>query len=320
MTQPQVAILVITYNSRDAITECLEACRKFCTEAAPPDYAEILVIDNASGDDTVTVVQQTGFRILANRTNLGFAGAVNQGVQATTAPFILLLNPDAVLQTGIDPLIAACQKPGFAAAGGLLLSSDGLPQRGFTVRRFPTPLTLLFENVGLNRLWAGNPVNWRYRCLDLDLSKGLEVDQPAGAFLMFQRAAWQQLHGFDEGFFPVWFEDVDFCKRLRNARFRIYYDPAAIARHQGAHSIATIPVGKRVEYWYRSLLQYSLRHFDPMGRTLTCLGVLAGSALRLAASGPEYRSTAMRRSYRVVIKLAFRSLWRGNAQFGSVLS
>ncbi len=74
--------------------------------------------------------------------------------------------------------------------------------------------------LGLNRLWPGNPVNRRYRCLDLDLEAAADVEQPAGAFLLIRRDAWQALGGFDEGFHPIWFEDVDFLKRARDAGYR----------------------------------------------------------------------------------------------------
>ena len=65
----------------------------------------------------------------------------------------------------------------------------------------------------LNRFWPGNPVNRRYRCLDWDSSSRSMVEQPAEHFFMVRRAVWQELGGFDEGFFPLWFEDVDFCRQ-----------------------------------------------------------------------------------------------------------
>ena len=98
-------------------------------------------------------------------------------------------------------------------------------QAGFTLRRLPTPLVLAFEVLLINRLWPGNPANWHYRCYGFDYDEPGEVEQPAGAFLMFRRQVWEQLGGFDERFYPIWFEDVDFCKRIRDHGGRIYYDP-----------------------------------------------------------------------------------------------
>ncbi len=101
-----------------------------------------------------------------------------------------------------------------AAAGGALLEIDGEPARGFAFRRLPTLATLLCEAMLVNQLWPANPVNRRYRCLDADYSQPQEVEQPAGACLAITRASWIEAGGFDEQFFPVWFEDVDLCKRL----------------------------------------------------------------------------------------------------------
>ncbi len=118
-------------------------------------------------------------------------------------------------------------------------------RRGFTIRRFPTPLTLWFELCGFNRLWPSNPVNRRYRYLDRDLEQAGPVEQPAGAFLMFRRDVWERLGGFDEGFYPVWFEDVDFCRRAADAGYRIEYVPQVEAEHLGGHSVGQISEGCR---------------------------------------------------------------------------
>ena len=295
-----VAIVIVTFNSQTEIGECLQAIR--------PLQAEVVVVDNASGDETVSTVLKSGFQVIANSTNRGFAAAVNQGVHATEAPYLLLLNPDAVLQTNIDALIGECAKPGTGAAGGMLVSADAQPQKGFNVRRFPTPVALFLETALFNRIWPRNPVNWRYRCLDLDLTQPSEADQPAGAFLLFTREAWKTIGGFDEGFHPIWFEDVDFCKRVHGAGFRIRYCPDAVARHTGAHSISRIPLGNRTEYWYRSLLRYSIQHFSAAGKILVCFGVITGSILRMILGGPKHRTRAMLQSYRRVVRAAFQAM------------
>ncbi len=307
MTQ-QVAVIIVTFNSQAEIASCLESVRSLA--------AEVVVIDNASSDATVAIAVDLGFKVIANRSNRGFAAAVNQGVRATEAPYLLLLNPDAALQTNVDALVRQCSIPGVGAAGGRLVTADGKNQKGFNVRRFPSPLALFFETVLLNRVWPGNPVNWRYRCLDLDLAKPSEVDQPAGAFLMFTREICYKLGGFDEGFYPIWFEDVDFCKRVHDAGLRLFYCPDAIARHTGAHSIVQVPLGNRTEYWYGSLLRYSIQHFSTAGRMLACLGVITGSILRLFLGGSSHRTRAMLQSYRRVVRAAFQSMRIERLQLG----
>jgi GT2 family glycosyltransferase len=311
MTRSEAAILIVTYNSEPEIAACIEAARR--------TGAEILVIDNASRDGTVLAVSRLSVSCIANETNRGFAAAVNQGVRATSAPYVLLLNPDAVLETGIESLIEECGQPQTGAAGGQLLSTEGVPQGGFNVRRFPRPVDLALECLLVNRLWPRNRWNWRYRCLGFDSTQRVEVEQPAGALLMFRRDVWQAVGGFDEGFFPLWFEDVDFCRRVRDAGFRIFYLPNVTAMHLGGHAVSRIPLGGKTLYWYRSLLRYSIRHFHPAGRMLTCLSVVAGSALRLVAGGKAHRSPEMLRAYGVVVRLALRSLWVRRVQLNEIL-
>jgi GT2 family glycosyltransferase len=271
----QVGIVIITYNSAAEIGACLDA--------AMATGAEVLVIDNASSDGTLDQVRQRGAAVIANPVNRGFAAAVNQGIHLVTAEYILLLNPDAVILEGsLEPLRAACASPGAGAAGGKLVDFQGVVQTGFTVRRLPTPLVLAFEVLLVNRLWPGNPANWHYRCYDLKYDEPAEVEQPAGAFLMIRRQVWEDLGGLDEQFYPIWFEDVDFCKRLRDHGYRVYYEPGAVARHQGGHSIRKILLENRELYWYGSLLKYAFKHFHSGASRVLCLAVLVGSLMRMA--------------------------------------
>ena len=268
----EFGIVVVTHNSEAVVGACLEA--------ALATGAELVVVDNASEDKTqLEVLRRPAARLISNPWNRGFAAAANQGIEAVERPCVLLLNPDAVLEAGAETLAAACDEH-TAAAGGKLLGEDGRPQAGFAVRRLPTPLMLLGEVLGLNRIWPGNPVNRRYRCHDLDLDRPAQVEQPAGAFLMVRRAAWRELGGFDESFRPLWFEDVDFCQRARAAGYRIRYVPEAVARHRGGHSADQLPWDRRQLYWYDSLLRYSGKHFSPAAHRVMCLAVVLRSALR----------------------------------------
>jgi GT2 family glycosyltransferase len=305
VTQPETGIVVVTYQSRAEIGACLDA--------ALATGAEIVVVDNASTDRTVEEVRRRPVRLIANSTNRGFAGAVNQGFAALQSPYILLLNPDSVLQTGLESLREACALPGAAGAGGLLLDASGRPQTGFMVRRFPTAAALSLEALLLNRVWPQNPVNRRYRALDIDYSCRTEVEQPAGAFLMLRRSVWEELGGFDESYYPLWFEEVDFCRRAADRGYRLYYDPNAVAKHTGAHSIAQLTVEMRRIYWYRSLLKYSARHFRPLAFRGLCLAVAAGAVVRMLAETVLERRLQPVAVYGEVVRLAGQALlfgWR----------
>ncbi|HXA64547.1 MAG TPA: glycosyltransferase family 2 protein [Bryobacteraceae bacterium] len=298
----RTGVVVVTYNSADVVGRCLDSC------AGLP----IVVIDNASRDATRDVVQQRPSVILiSNAGNRGFAAAVNQGVEALDTELVLLLNPDAELDTPIDPMAQACTREGVGAAGGRLVDGSGQVQSGFTLRRFPTPGALIFEVLGINRMLPRNPVNRRYRCLDVDLDRPCEADQPPGAFLMFRRDLWQRLGGFDTQFHPLWFEDVDFCKRTRNLGVKIQYVPQVIARHRGGHSIARLDRGCRQVYWYVSLLKYASKHFRPYAYRGVSAAVVLGSIVRAAIEMVQWRSARLLKVYAKVAKIAGRSMLSG---------
>jgi GT2 family glycosyltransferase len=271
---PRVAIVIVTYNSAPEIGSCLDALVHL-------EAIHVVVVDNASSDATVSEVRRRGVPLIANPDNKGFAAAVNQGVRATSAPFVLLLNPDAELQRGtesVEALLRMFQEPRTGAAGGMLIGPDGHPQTGFMARNLPTPAALIFEVLGINKLLPNNYVNWHYRCLG---KTGIcEVEQPAGAFLMFSRSAYLAVGGFDERFYPVWFEDVDFCAKLKAAGYRAFFVPDAVAFHTGGHSVGRLTVEIRQRYWYGSLLEYAAKYYRPVAFRAVCLAVVMGAVFR----------------------------------------
>ena len=302
----RTGVVIVTYNSGDVIERCLKSCRDL----------PVVVVDNASQDGTSELVRQRNSKtvtLIANTSNYGFAGAVNQGVTALDTELILLLNPDTELQTKIEELEAACLQSGTGLAAGQLTDEKGHVQRGFALRRFPGALTLIFEVLGINRLVAFNPINRSYRCLDLDLTRPAEVEQPPGAFLMFRREVWQRLGGFDTQFYPVWFEDVDFCKRASDLGLKIQYVPQVTAIHQGGHSIARLKWECREVYWYVSLLKYASKHFRPRDFRWVSAAVVLGSLFRTAAGVMTRRSFHPVAVYGKIGRFAGRSVISGRA-------
>lgn len=302
-----VAALIVTHQSAAVVADCIGAARHRC--------GEVLVIDNASTDHTAEVARAAGAGVVANSRNLGFAAAVNQGVGLISKQFVLLLNPDTTLLDPLEPLLEACGSPETGGATGLLLDASGTPQRGFTLRRLPKASTLAAEVLGVNRLWPGNPLNWSYRCYDKDLTLPGEVEQPPGAFLLFRRSLWEALGGFDEAFWPIWFEDVDFCARARRIGFRFAYVPAVRARHAGAHSIRQLPEGDRQVYWYGSLLRYAAKHFSPVSCRALASAILVGSFPRVAGAVVSDRSLRPAAGWVRVVRMAAGALWYGPRLF-----
>jgi N-acetylglucosaminyl-diphospho-decaprenol L-rhamnosyltransferase len=301
----RTGVVVVTYNSGEVIERCLDSCAHLLT----------VVVDNASHDNTVDLVRRrSSVKLIANTNNRGFAGAANQGVAALDTELILLLNPDVELDTPVDALAEACGRKEIGAAAGRLVNSLGQIQAGFTVRRFPTPLTLMFEALGINRVLPWNPANRRYRYRDLDLFQASEVDQPAGAFLMFRRAVWQQLGGFDTQFYPLWFEDVDFSKRAHLLGLKIQYLPQVTARHRGGHSVAGLDWGCREVYWYVSLIKYASKHFRPYAYRGASAAVVLGSIVRAAVSIVTRRSLRPIQVYAKIARIAWLCLISGRVR------
>lgn len=297
-------VVIVTYNSADVIGNCIEGCLR---AGANP----IVVVDNASQDATIAEVERRpGIRLIANAINRGFAGAVNQGFTALKeVESILILNPDATPVSGVSALAEAVGTPSVGAATGRLVDHNGLEQHGFNVRALPTAWTLVFEVLGLNRVWPGNPVNRKYRGKAPET--GGEVEQPAGAFLMVRRAAWAEIGGFDEQFFPIWFEDVDFCKRLRERGYKIRFIPEAIAQHQGGHSASALLWKERQLFWYGSLLRYASKHLSATSRRVVAVAVMLACFPRMIAGMFQVGISEPVSVYSRVVWLAGKSLRKG---------
>jgi len=296
---------VVTHNSECVIGPCLDALRTI---------SSVIVVDNASRDGTVREAHRRPWvRVIQNQQNAGFGAGVNQGVRMSDLPYILILNPDVVIDSGMDRLRQACADHGLAA--GVLTDESGEPQRGFTIRRFPTPAALALEALGLNRVWSGNPVNRHYRYLDRDLAASGPVEQAAAAFLMIRREIFEQLGGFDESFYPVWFEDVDLALRARRLGYAIEFVPEVKARHRGGHSVRALPENWKAKYWYASLLRYAAKHFGPFQFRAVCAAVAPGCFLRALIGTVVSRKWGCFAQYQAALKLALVSCVAGRVSF-----
>ena len=294
----QVDIVIVTHNSAAEIEDCLAACQ--------PYGKAVVIVDNGSTDGSAK------WATIVNSHNAGFAAAVNQGFAASNDPLVLILNPDCRVRSGLESMMALFDDPQVGAAGGLLLDPDGRPQAGFTVRRFPGWANQVCEIAGINRLWPSNPLNRAYRCADLDLNQEQDVDQPAGAFLMVRRTAWAQVGGFDEDFHPVWFEDVDFCYRLKQASWRIRYTPQATALHAGGHSVNKLSWRCKQMHWYGSLLKYAEKHWSGRGERRVALALFLVSLPRGVIGSLSRSSTEPLVVYGKIASQAWRALIRRN--------
>ena len=230
---PQVAVVVVSYNTRDLLISCLSSV----IESTRPADVEMVVVDNASNDGSLEAVRHTYPQVMtiANRANLGFAVACNQAIRASTAPFILLLNSDATItpqsfQALYETISANAQ---CGAAGCRIVNSAG--SETTNTRNFLTPFNQALEQSGIVS-W----INWKYlrrshRPTPDQNERDCSVDWIDGACLMIRRAALDEVGLFDEDFF-MYSEDEDLCFRLRKNGWTICYSANGIALHHGAAS------------------------------------------------------------------------------------
>ena len=292
----RIAAVVVAFRSRAELPACLAALRGIVAQA--------VVVCNDAGESADTDLRQRHAWVtwIDNPVNVGFAAGVNQGLAATRADYVLLLNPDCEVLSDLAPMVDACEIPGVAGAGGLLVDADGTPQTGFFARSLPSAWALACESLGINRLWRRNPVNRRYRLLDLDPDVGCEVEQPAAAFLMLRRDAWESLAGMDERFHPAWWEDVDLCRRLADAGYSLRYVPGAVARHAGGHSVQSLCLQRRLQAWYGGMLRYAEKHHSPGAYRRVRIAVLVGLTLRGLLSRLAGTPEAEWRAYRATLR------------------
>lgn len=276
-----ISVVIVTYNSREHVGRCLESLQRHATE--------IVVVDNASADGTPEVVGAfPAVKLIVAPRNLGFAAGANLGARSSGGDALLFVNPDVECLAPLSELQDVLDgSPGVTALAPRLVDADGRPQVGFNVRRLPTAAALIFEILTLNRFFPRNPVNRNYRCLGFNYARAAEIEQPAAACLLVRRSSFEQCGGFDERFFPLWFEDVDLCLRLRQGGGRILYWPHVAFRHAGAHSLESITFSERQVYWYRNLLYYVRKHFSRGAGVAIRASLLLGVALRALAESPH---------------------------------
>jgi GT2 family glycosyltransferase len=299
MTTGTVSVLVVTWNSAATLDRCLGSLDS--------GAHEIIVVDNASQDGSAELVSARfpRVRLLRQRVNIGFAAAINAAARHARGDALLLLNPDAAATPGALERLAAflAAHDDCGAAAGLLVGADGLPQRGFAVRRFPSLASCAVDLLLVDKLWPGNPISRRYLALDLPVDRPSDVEQPAAACLMVRRRAFDAVGGMDERFFPAWFEDVDLCRRLRHAGWRIVLVPDAPFQHQGGVAMRALGLRDFSQAWYANLRRYFEKHHGRAStvalRALIVTGMIARAAIALLAGRPREA-----RTYLSVIPLA----------------
>ncbi len=240
---PAVSVLVVLYNQAHLTLRCLQVLRAQQQQGVA---LEVVLVDNASTDATSQVLERLdGVRVIRNQANLGFLRGTNQAAAAAGGRNLLLLNSDAF------------PRPGALAAA--LATLEAGPRIGAVGARLVLPSGLLQEAGSI--VWADGSTQGYGRGLPPEAGAVMfrrEVDYCSGAFLLTPRAVWQRLGGLDDAYAPAYYEETDYCLRLREAGLRVVYDPAVAVDHYEFGSEAK--QGDALEAMQRNGRRFRERH------------------------------------------------------------
>lgn len=224
MSLREVSVVIVSYNVSELLRKCIDSVRNEGVDV------EIVVVDNKSTDGTQRWLSEDRMlTMFLNPVNVGFSQANNQGMGASFAPYILLLNPDTEMKPGAlrKLLDFAATQSEKNIIGPQLLNSDGSLQK--SAWKKPSPLDMIKEALFLHLLFGGSEYNSE------QYNSQFEPGMISGAAMLFSRKLYKEIGGLDPNLF--WMEDADFCTRVRNAGGSVIYFPGAqITHHSGQSS------------------------------------------------------------------------------------
>ncbi len=287
---PDYAAILVNYNAGDE----LRAALRSIAEELNGQRWEAAVVDNASTDGSDAIVSEFAphARLLRNAVNVGFSRGVNQGLAATTAARVLIMNPDSRLLPGaVATLRGELERVDRCAiVGPRILDPDGSVQG--SARGDPDMLTGLFGRSSSLRACC-QVCAWRRRNVVTEdaIASGRSsviVDWLSGACMLARRDALEEVGGFDEQYFLYW-EDADLCRRLRGRGYHVRYVPGAMAVHEVGHSSRRAKAAS-IRAFHASAYLYYTTHVAParldpkraLARTLLAVRCW----LRLRQAGP----------------------------------
>ena len=291
-------IIVAAGSGRELVRDCLRSLERHPLRQGP---TSVWLVDNASPDGTAETVRAEfpWVRLVALDRNSGFCIANNIALRASTAPYVLLLNPDTeVLDGSLDHMVDLMrERPDVGVAGCRLVLRDGSFDHA-AKRSFPTPLSALAHFTGIGRGATAPGALAQYRAPDLGEHDTGEVDAVNGAFMLVRRAALEQVGLLDERYW-LYMEDLDWCYRFKHAGWRVLYDGRVSivhvkggthvhrvnrSRHRGLRENAA---------FHRSMARFYRKFYD-RGR-LRALAIYLSIGVKLAiavARSPLARRTA----------------------------
>lgn len=268
-----LSIIIVSWNTKELLAQCLASLARHPLSTAH----ETIVVDNGSHDGSPQLVaaQYPHVQLIENPDNRGFSRANNQAIRRAQGKYILLLNPDTEVHAhALDRLVQFLEEnPEAGAVGARILNPDGTLQHSCSPA--PTLRNEWLHLFHLDRERRQGMANW-----STDTPR--QVETLLGACLMFRRQIIEQIGMLDEGYF-MYSEEVDFCYRLRQAGWRLYWLPQATVIHYGGQSTQQIATEMFMQL-YQNKLRYFRKHRGRLGGWTYKLILLSASIMRLALS------------------------------------
>jgi GT2 family glycosyltransferase len=284
----QLSVLIVSYNVKYFLEQCLYAVEAACKNIS----AEILVIDNASPDNTVDYLQPKFplVKFIQNSLNEGFAKANNKALQFATGNYVLFLNPDTIVaeDTFFNCIQFLETNKNASAAGVKLIDGSGnfLPE---SKRAFPSVIASFFKMSGLAAWFPHSGIFNRYALGNLDENKIHEADVLPGAFLMARRNLLLLLNGFDEDFF-MYGEDIDLSFRMQQSGYKNFYlGTNTIIHFKGESTQKQKP--EYVKNFYDAMQIFVRKHYKKQSAVLLNISIAFS---RLIASVKHSSSSALK--------------------------
>ncbi|MBN2189652.1 MAG: glycosyltransferase family 2 protein [Candidatus Aureabacteria bacterium] len=270
-----ITYIIINHNTEKLTLSCIDSVIKNSVSGY-----EIIVFDNGSQEGNIrSLEKREDILFLASKKNLGFARACNRAFEKASGEFVCFINSDAELRTGVDNLtVFLSSDERAAAAGAMLLNSDGSEQNSFG--KTPCFTTEIF-NKSLLEIFSLKS----FRRKAGQATKPFEVESLVGAFMVVKSGVFRELGGFDERYF-FFFEESDFCLRMRRAGYKIFMFPGVKVVHFQGKTAGAKLLHARVEY-YLSRYKYFRKHYGYSGEVAlkACLIILLLSRSILYLAG-----------------------------------
>ena len=264
----KLSVVIVNYNVRFFLSQCLASVQK----ASEGLEVEVFVVDNNSTDGSHSMLRDSfpWVNLIANRENVGFSKANNQAIRKAKGEYILLLNPDTIVQedTFRKVIVFMDEHPQAGGLGVRMIDGSGkfLPE---SKRGFPTPLASFYKIFGFTRLFPRSAVFARYYLGHLPEDKTNRIDVLAGAFMLLRRETLDQTGLLDETFF-MYGEDIDLSYRIQQAGYENYYFPETTIIHYKGESTRKGSFNY-VRLFYKAMLIFVRKHYQTSGAKLFSL-------------------------------------------------